>query len=108
MLDAGVQSANDAGAQPKYRQLRDTLAGLIRDLPAGSVVPTERELCQAYGVSRSTVRQALQQLEVEQRIYRRQGKGTFVAQAKIEQSLELAFRVAERLVAERRRKDAGR
>lgn len=89
MLDGGVQSAQDAGGQPKYRQLRDTLADLIRDLPAGSAVPTERELCQAYGVSRSTVRQALQQLEVEQRIYRRQGKGTFVAQAKIEQPLEL-------------------
>lgn len=89
MLDGGAQSSEDAGGVPKYRQLRDTIATLIRTLPAGSAVPTERELCQEYGVSRSTVRQALQQLELEQRIYRRQGKGTFVAQAKIEQPLEL-------------------
>ncbi len=89
MLDGEVQPAEDAGGQPKYRQLRAALAALIRGLPAGSPVPTERELCLSYGVSRSTVRQALQQLELEQRIYRRQGKGTFVAQAKIEQPLEL-------------------
>jgi GntR family transcriptional regulator len=89
VLDGGAQSAEDAGGQPKYRQLRDTLANLIQELPAGSALATERELCETYGVSRSTVRQALQQLEVEQRIYRRQGKGTFVARAKIEQPLEL-------------------
>jgi len=89
VLDGWAQSLEDVGGQPKYRQLRDALAALIHDLPEGAAVPTERELCLSYGVSRSTVRQALQQLEIEQRIYRRQGKGTFVAKAKIEQPLEL-------------------
>jgi GntR family transcriptional regulator len=75
--------------QPKYRVLRDALLALIRDLPPGSAVPTERELCERFGVSRGTVRQALDRLAAEQRIHRHQGKGTFVAKAKIDQLLEL-------------------
>lgn len=77
-------------AHPKYRQLRDALVELIRELPAGSVVPTERELCERFRVSRGTVRQALDRLEAEQRILRYQGRGTFVAKAKIDQVLELS------------------
>src|SRR5580704_6010814 len=50
-------------AQPKYRLLHDALAALISDLPAGSGMPTERELCERFGVSRGTVRLALDHLE---------------------------------------------
>jgi GntR family transcriptional regulator len=74
---------------PKYQSVHDAILLSIEGLPAGSAMPTERELCSTYGVSRATVRQALGQLEIEQRIFRRQGKGTFVARPKIEQSLEL-------------------
>ena len=56
----------------------------------GSGVPTERELCRLFGVSRATVRQALDCLEIEQRIYRQQGRGAFVAKPKIDQTLELS------------------
>lgn len=74
---------------PKYQSVHDALVVTIAGLSAGAVMPTERELCQTFGVSRATVRQALSQLEIEQRIFRRQGKGTFVANVKIEQRLEL-------------------
>jgi GntR family transcriptional regulator len=74
---------------PKYQSVHDALLVTIEGLPAGTAMPTERELCLTYGVSRATVRQALGQLELEQRIFRRQGKGTFVARPKIEQRLEL-------------------
>ena len=74
---------------PKYQSVHDALVVLIGGLSAGAAMPTEREMCQTYSVSRATVRQALGQLEMEQRVYRRQGKGTFVANAKIEQRLEL-------------------
>jgi GntR family transcriptional regulator len=79
----------DASGRHKYLQLRDLLAVLVRQLPPGAALPTERELCDRFGVSRSTVRQALTRLEAEQRIFRRQGSGTYVAEPKIEQPLEL-------------------
>ena len=76
-------------SQPKYEKLREQLVRHLAGLPQGSRFSTERELCRIYEVSRATVRQALQRLEAEQRIYRRRGKGTFVARPKIEQILEL-------------------
>lgn len=82
LVDAAVNA-------PKYQSVHDAILLSIEGLAAGSAMPTERELCSTYGVSRATVRQALGQLEIEQRIFRRQGKGTFVARPKIEQSLEL-------------------
>lgn len=84
-----IGAASEESAHPKYQGIHDALVGMIESLPTGAALPTERELCASFGVSRSTVRQALAQLEVEQRIYRRQGKGTFVARAKIEQRLQL-------------------
>jgi GntR family transcriptional regulator len=74
---------------PKYHRLKETLLGIIGELPPGSLLPTERALCETYGVSRSTVRQALQELLVEGRLYRLQGKGTFVARPKMVQTLAL-------------------
>lgn len=43
-------------------------------------LPTERELCETLGVGRRAVRRALEALEAEGLVWRRQGKGTFVGQ----------------------------
>ena len=84
-----VKRPDAVAGRAKYRHLYEALAQRLERLPAGAPLPTERELCEVYGVSRPTVRRALQQLEVEQRIYRRQGRGTFAARPKIDLVLEL-------------------
>jgi GntR family transcriptional regulator len=93
VLDA--TAPRDDGRRPKYRQLRDALLEMIAALPPGAPVPTERELCLRFSLSRSTVRHALRELEAGQRISRQQGKGTFVSPRKIEQPLELTSHTEE-------------
>src|SRR5699024_6972504 len=66
--------------QPLYYQLVELLKNQIEThLLANDKLPSERELEKKYGVSRTTVRLALQELENERYIYRRHGKGTFVS-----------------------------
>lgn len=64
---------------PLYYQLEQDLRARIRanEFPAGPI-PTEQRLCETYGVSRITVRRALDALLASGLIARRQGVGTFV------------------------------
>ncbi|MFC4556196.1 GntR family transcriptional regulator [Georgenia faecalis] len=69
----------------KYVTVREYLRGLISDgLEIGTSIPSERELCESFGVSRMTVRQAVDALVVEGLLERIQGRGTFVAQPKVD------------------------
>lgn len=67
---------------PMYRQLEDLIRGRIEreELVRGARIPSEAKLCDTYGVSRITVRQALADLEREGLLERAPGKGTFVRQ----------------------------
>ncbi|MFJ7727914.1 GntR family transcriptional regulator [Neobacillus sp. NPDC097160] len=75
---------------PLYYQLEEHIKGLIEnnDLSPGDALPPEREYAEKYQISRMTVRQAFTQLVNEGYLYRLQGKGTFVAERKIEQPLQ--------------------
>ncbi len=73
------------GMQSRYVQIAEQLRGQIVNgqYPLGSKIPTENELAQSLGVSRPTVRQALDLLAREGRLVRVKGSGTFVAQPKL-------------------------
>lgn len=77
------------GAVPPYYQVKEQLLELISELPPGDPLPTEREISEKHGVSRTTVRKALSDLLTEGRITREQGRGTFIAEPKLMQELTL-------------------
>lgn len=67
--------------KPLYLQLVDTLEIMIRDnMEPNEKLFSERELTQVYGVSRITVRLALQELEKRGLVYKKHGKGTYVSE----------------------------
>ena len=74
---------------PYYRQLYEFLRKDIVEgqRPPGELLPSESELIDRYQVSRITVRQAMDLLVQDGLVYRRRGRGTFVAVPKIEQGL---------------------
>lgn len=73
-------------ASPLYAQLMERIQMDIRQgvYPVGDKIPPEHELEERYGVSRVTVRRALQELTSAGLLERKQGKGTFVSQPKPE------------------------
>lgn len=91
-VDGGLDAAARTRAQrePKYWGLKRHLLDLLRSMPPGSPIPTERSLAADFDVSRTTVRQALAELTVEGRLLRVQGKGTFAAEPKVAQRLQLS------------------
>lgn len=72
---------------PLYFQLEKLILEEIDNgnYPVGSMIPTEMELSQMFGISRTTVRQAISDLVREEHLYRIKSKGTFVAHPKLVQ-----------------------
>ena len=71
--------------QPLYDQLVDILSEKIEhECVAGDMLPSERELSERYGLSRTTVRLALQELESLGLVVRQHGRGTFVSDRSVQ------------------------
>lgn len=74
---------------PRHQQVSDWLREEITSgrRETDEQLPSEKELCERFGISRITVRRALQTLEAEGLIYRRQGLGSFVQEPHVRQPL---------------------
>jgi DNA-binding GntR family transcriptional regulator len=69
---------------PLYIQLKDKLLEDIKaNYKSGDIIPTELQLEKFYKVSRITVRKAIEQLQLENILEKKQGRGTFVKTQKI-------------------------
>lgn len=77
--------------RPLYLQLRDALASRVASgqWKPGLAIPNESDLAREFGVSAGTTRKALDLMEAERLVTRRQGRGTFVND---QTANDLAFR----------------
>ncbi|MEU8617651.1 GntR family transcriptional regulator [Streptomyces sp. NPDC048623] len=74
----------EAAPEPKYWHLKTVISeALDTDFAVGEILPNERDLAARFGVARATLRQALEQLELEGRLQRRRGVGTTVAPPRV-------------------------
>lgn len=74
---------------PLYHQLYEAIARKIEtgDFKENEKLPSERELCESLDISRSTVRQAMAELEKDDYIYKEHGRGIFVSYESFRQDL---------------------
>lgn len=72
---------------PLYFQLKELIVKEIKNgsYQKDSLIPTEKEISEFYGISRTTVRQAISELVQEGWLYRVKSKGTFVSHPKLKQ-----------------------
>ncbi|MFE2025742.1 GntR family transcriptional regulator [Streptomyces hygroscopicus] len=75
--------------QAKHEELRLALLSEMAGAAPHTALPTEREISARHGVSRNTVRQAMNALEAAGHVYRVQGAGTFVSPSVVSKSLTL-------------------
>jgi GntR family transcriptional regulator len=78
------------GGVPLYRQVQSGIEDMIRANPRAKAIPlSDAQLAERFGVSRITVRRAVDELVDAGILYRIQGRGTFVRQNKLKEKLTL-------------------
>lgn len=76
---------------PKYLSVREHLRRRVTDLPERTLLPPEPVLCGEYGVSRITLRRAIDGLVVDGYLVREQGRGTYVARPAVRHEYRESF-----------------
>ncbi|MBO1325511.1 UTRA domain-containing protein [Acetobacter sp. TBRC 12305] len=81
-------------SEPLYAQIASSMAALIqarRHRLAGYMLPPETRCMEYFGVSRATVRQAMDRLVSDGLVVRGRGRGTFIAAERLAHDLTVAF-----------------
>jgi GntR family transcriptional regulator len=78
-------------AGPKYLSVREHLRRRVTSLPEHTLLPPEPLLCAEYGVSRITLRRAVDGLVADGHLVRQQGRGTYVARPAIRHEYRESF-----------------
>lgn len=84
-MNTNVKNSWKTVAEEVESHIRELLS---RSLSQGEQIPSERELAQKLGVSRSSVHRALDMLTREKKLYRIPGKGTFISDVKNKGGIE--------------------
>jgi len=86
----------------KHRQIIEAITAAIEEdrLKPYDRLPSEKELCEQWQTSRSTVRKAMDQLADRGRIFRVPGKGSFVAFPKISHQTSQILSFSEKMIAQ--------
>lgn len=87
---------------PLYSQIKDAILNFIEvnNLQPGDLLPSERELCEVFSVSRLTVRKAITLLIQDGVVFQQAGKGTFISSPKIQQRLLVLTSFTEAITQE--------
>jgi GntR family transcriptional regulator len=80
-----------AGSGPKYLAVREALRRRVSALPERALLPPEPMLCAEYGVSRITLRRAVDGLVADGHLVREQGRGTYVSRPAIRHEYRESF-----------------
>lgn len=107
LLDTAGSTENG----PRYLWLQKLVRDAIEThrLPAGAALPSERELCDQFQLSRVTIRKAMDPLVNDGLLARRRGAGTFVADrgakdnGRVEKSFSMLSSFSEDMLARGRR-----
>lgn len=95
--NSGARASHPLGRRPLYAQVRDLIVDQMisgRRQP-GDMLPSEMTLAAEFAVSQGTVRKALSEMESQNLVVRKQGRGTFVSQHTPQRSLFHFFRIIE-------------
>jgi GntR family transcriptional regulator len=84
-------------ATPAYLLIEQELRRIISKAEPGDPLPSDSELCDRFGVSRMTARQAVQRLAAEGLLYRVSGRGTFVAQHPVHRRINTLLSFTEEM-----------
>ena len=87
------------GSGPRYVEIANYLRELVANAEPGERLPSDAELCERFGVSRMTARQAVMILANEHLLERKRGSGTFVSARRVPRALgsPLSFSESMRL-----------